>query len=100
MRLSTAFLVVFILHIHWVCGDLTTELPQSTEKSVIVEKNPDIEVKHSDDSKIIEIAPSVALNNLKQEQKEQKQYQEQQSPIEVGLNAFLHLFSSHLCSIF
>lgn len=62
MRLAIVFMCVFILHIHWVCGDSNTNLPQSTEKSVIVENNT--EMQHSDDGKNIAIEPSVALDNL------------------------------------
>lgn len=101
MRLSLVFLIVFILHIHWVCGDSDIVLPQSTEKNATVETKPEIEVKHSDDSKNITITPSVAMNKLlkqEQEQKEQKKEKEpeEQSSIEVNLQALLVFSSSQI----
>lgn len=93
MRLSTIFSIVFILHIHWVCGD-TIVLPQSTEKDAIVETTPETEVKHSDDRKNISIAPGVAMNKLlAQEQTILEQEQESlESSMEVDLQLLLLYF--------
>lgn len=85
MRLSIVVSIVFILHIHWVCGDSNTAvLPQSTGKNAVAEKTSEVQVKHSDDNKNVNTGPGVVMNKLLQ--KEQNE-QEQQSSMEVDFQA-------------
>lgn len=75
MRLSTVVSIVFILHIHWVCGDSNaTVLQQSTEKSVVVEKVPEIQGTGTENA-------SLVLNKLLQNNQNE---QTQQSSAEVS----------------
>lgn len=82
MRFTTVVSIVFILHIRWVCGDLNAAvLSQSTEKSVVVEKVPEIHGNHGDDTKNVSIKPSLVLNKLLQQNQNE---QTQQSSTEVN----------------
>lgn len=95
MRLSTVFLIVFILHIQWVCGDLDTDPPRSTEKTAIIENNPAVEKKQSNDSESITIGPSVMLNKLLEQtemKRKQERSQKQQSSVEVNVPDFIQNF--------
>lgn len=89
MKLSTTFLIVFCLHIYWVCGDSTTIPSQSTVKSsVAVETNPAIVVERSDVGRNNE--SNVATSKLL----EQKGEQEPVSKIGVGLRSWNIFFVS------
>lgn len=92
MRLSTVVSIVFILHIHWVCGDSSTTVsPQLTEKSSsVAEKTPEIPATHIDDSEKTTIKPSVVMNRLLQNQQSEQQpeEEEQSSSIEVTFQVF------------
>lgn len=95
MRLSTVVSIVFILHIHWACGESsTTALPQSTEKSINVGKNPAIqETQSAKDSKKSNVEPGVVLNKLLQ--KQQPEQEQQSGSIEVDLQAsLLNIFTT------